>query len=113
MEKQINLDNIIQLKFNVEKEIQTLTSNFAKLKTDKQINISNDNKILLEQYKLNIDMFGEKYLKQQNILLKNIDKILLEKCNHCWIYDTIDEPLYSRDICYCSKCYLYKFKKIV
>ena len=112
MEEQLNLDNIIQLKFDIEKEIETLTSNFSKLKTNIQINTNND-KIFLNQYNANINMFGEEYIKQQNILLKEINKFLQENCNHSWIYDTIDEPLYSRDICYCGKCYLYKFKKIV
>lgn len=110
MEEQLNLDNIIQLKFDIEKEIETLTNNFEKLQTHTQI--TTNHKIFLKQYNANKKMFGEEYIKQQNILLKEINKFLEENCDHSWIYDTIDEPLYSRNICYCSKCYLYKFKTI-
>ena len=70
-------------------------------------------KLFVSQHKLNIKMFGQEYLNQQITLLKEVDKFLNENCNHNWIYDTIDEHLYSRNICYCSKCYLYKFKTIV
>ena len=113
MEKQLNLDDIIQLKFNIEKEIEILNTNFSKLLTTTELYKNDKQKMFLNQYKLNIRMFGQEYLKQQNILLKEIDKFLNENCDHNWIYDTIDEALYSRNICYCGKCYIYKFKTIV
>lgn len=111
MEKQMNLDSIIQFKFDIEKEIEALSSNFTKLENNRQI-ITNENRIFLKQYNTNINILGKEYLKQQNKLLEEIDKFLDENCEHVWINDAIDEPLYSRNICYCSKCYLYKFKKI-
>lgn len=129
-----NLNEIITLKFNIEKEIEILSDNFIKNKElfknldnilgnnlDNNLgnnlgnNLDNnlDNNIFFKQYSMNINMFGQEYLKQQNILLDNINKFLEKNCQHCWIYDTVDEPLQSRNICYCSKCYLYKFKMIV
>ena len=111
MEKQLNLDDIIQFKFDIEREVESLNNNFAKYFSNIQL-FKNSNKLFINQYKLNIKMFGEEYLKQQIILLKEVDKYLYENCEHNWINDTIDEPLYSRNICYCGKCYLYKSKTI-
>ncbi len=102
-----SLEQLIQLKFSLEKEINILQENHEKLQFRKQISNKND-KIIITQYDTNIKMFGKDYLREQKQLLNEVNKILEEQCDHNWIEDVIDEPLTSRYICYCSKCYLYK-----
>jgi len=102
-----SFEQLIQLKFSLEKEINILQENHEKLEFRKQISNNND-KIIITQYDSNIKMFGKDYLREQKQLLIELNKILEEKCEHNWIEDVIDEPLSSRYICYCSNCYLYK-----
>ena len=103
-----SLEQLIQLKFSLEKEINILQENHEKLEFRKQINNNNNDKVIITQYDSNIKMFGKDYVREQKQLLIELNKILEEKCEHNWIEDAIDEPLSSRYICYCSNCYLYK-----
>ena len=104
-----SLEQLIQLKFSLEKEINILEENHEKLEFRKQMCNNNDtDKMIISQYDTNIKMFGKEYLREQKQLLVEVNKILEEKCQHNWIEDAIDEPLSTRYICYCSKCYLYK-----
>ena len=102
-----SLEQLIQLKFSLEKEINILQENHEKLEFRKQISNNND-KMIITQYDSNIKMFGKDYLREQKQLLIELNKILEERCQHNWIEDVIDEPLSSRYICYCGNCYLYK-----
>jgi murein L,D-transpeptidase YafK len=102
-----SLEQLIQLKFSLEKEINVLQENYEKLEFRKQLS-NNTDKMIITQYDTNIKMFGKDYLREQKQLLNEINKILSETCDHHWIEDEIDEPLSTRYICYCSKCYLYK-----
>ena len=63
---------------------------------------------LVTMYTNNIEMYGNIFLEKQTELLGHIDTLLLKKCTHNWINDVIDGPFSSRDICYCSKCYIRK-----
>jgi hypothetical protein len=101
-----SLEQLIQLKFSLEKEVNILQENHEKLEFRKQLD--NHNKMIITQYDTNIKMFGKNYLREQKQLLYEVNKILEEQCDHNWIEDVIDEPLSSRYICYCSNCYLYK-----
>ena len=101
-----SLEQLIQLKFSLEKEVNILQENHEKLEVRKQL--GNNNKMIITQYDTNIKMFGKNYLREQKQLLYEVNKILEEQCDHNWIEDVIDEPLSSRYICYCSNCYLYK-----
>jgi hypothetical protein len=100
-----SLEQLIQLKFSLEKEVNILQENHEKLEFRKQVG---NNKMIITQYDTNIKMFGKNYLREQKQLLYEVNKILEEQCDHNWIEDVIDEPLSSRYICYCSNCYLYK-----
>lgn len=102
-----SLEQLIQFKFSLEKEINVLQENYEKLEFRKQLS-NNTDKMIITQYDTNIKMFGKDYLREQKQLLSEINKILYETCDHYWIEDAIDEPLSTRYICYCSKCYLYK-----
>ncbi|ALH23307.1 hypothetical protein ceV_401 [Chrysochromulina ericina virus CeV-01B] len=102
-----SLEQLIQLKFSLEKEINVLEENYEKLEFRKQIS-NNTDQMIITQYNTNIKMFGKDYLREQKQLLSEINKTLFETCDHNWIEDSIDEPLSTRYICYCSKCYLYK-----
>lgn len=105
-----SLEQLIQLKFSLEKEINVLQENHDNLKFRKEI--TNNDKIIFTQYNINIVLFGKDYLVKQKELLNQVDKILFENCDHNWINDAIDEPLSTKYICYCGKCYIYKTKKI-
>lgn len=102
-----SLEQLIQLKFSLEKEINILQENYEKLEFRKQLS-NNTDKMIITQYDTNIKMFGKDYLREQKQLLNEVNKILETQCDHDWIDDAIDEPLSTRYICYCSKCYLYK-----
>ena len=106
------MENIIQLKFSLEREIEALTRNFDLYEFKSLIIKTPDERTLFTQYNTNKTMFGKNYLTEQKVLLEEVNKILLEKCEHNWIEDYIDEPLRSRYICYCSKCYIYNSKAI-
>ena len=106
------MENIIQLKFSLEREIDVLTRNFDLYEYNSYTTKTPDEIKLLTQYNTNKTMFGKNYLTEQKALLEEINKILLEKCDHNWIEDSVDEPLRSRYICYCGKCYIYKTKEI-
>lgn len=111
MEK-LNIDKLIEIKFDLEKEIEILTNNFNKRKSFSELN-KNQNitqKVIIAQYTQNINMFGNEYLKQQKILLEEIKRILLEKCNHKWVNDTIEETHKLTNICFCKKCFNFKLK---
>ena len=99
-----SLEQLIQLKFSLEKEVNILQENHEKLEFRKQLG-NNNNKMIITQYDTNIKMFGKNYLREQKQLLYEVNKILEEQCDHNWIEDVIDEPLSSRYICYCSNCY--------
>jgi len=106
------MENIIRLKFSLEREIDTLTRNFDVCEIKNSMIKTQDETKLFTQYNSNKTMFGKNYLSEQKALLSEVNKILLEKCDHNWIEDYVDEPLRSRYICYCGKCYLYKSRGI-
>jgi len=107
---QHNIEELINLKFNVEKQINNIHTSFEKSKNNlvsnsKDINIYK----VFATYSINIEFFGSTFLEKQKALLNDIDEILIKECDHNWIHDVIDEPLdRSRNICYCSKCYCRK-----
>ena len=103
-----NIEELINLKFDVEREINILHETFEKSKKSYLLNSANDLDIykVFAKHRLNIEFVGTTFLEKQTELLKNIDEILLKLCDHNWIHDVIDEPLErSRNICYCGKCY--------
>ena len=106
------MENIIQLKFSLEREIDVLTRNFDLYEYNSYTTKTPDETKIFTQYNSNKTMFGKNYLTEQKALLEEVNKILLEKCDHNWIEDSVDEPLRSRYICYCGKCYIYKTKEI-
>lgn len=40
--------------------------------------------------------------------LKNVTKVLLDRCQHEWIEDVIDGIFSDRNYCYCQKCFIEK-----
>ena len=104
------LELLIDLKFSVEKELNTLSATFENQKSRQRRDISNnqDISIILQMYNDNIAKAGTVFLIHQNSLLEQINALLLKKCNHTWIDDVIDGPFSSRNYCYCSKCFLRK-----
>ena len=111
---QENVDALINLKFSVERQVSILSETFNEVNTNNGLsplnNIGKDLSVyaLFTLNKNNIEMYGKKFLEEQTSLLKSIDALLLEKCNHNWINDTIDGPFSSKDICYCGHCYIRK-----
>lgn len=108
-----NIEKLIQLKFSIEREYNSLTDLFTNMESINWINMSSDLEIYakLAFYRNTIETTGRQFLEGQKKLINDIDEILMKKCEHDWIEDVIDEPLErSRDICYCSKCYIYTKK---
>jgi hypothetical protein len=106
-----NIEELINLKFAVERQINSLHESFEKYKRPYLLNSVSDLEIykIFATHSINIELFGSSFLEKQTELLGNIEKILLNECDHNWIHDVIDEPLErSKNICYCSKCYCRK-----
>ena len=108
-----NIEKLIQLKFIVEREYNSLEDLFTSIAGTDLVHMTKDldiyAKLLL--YRNNMEIIGRQFLDLQKNLLNDIDELLMRKCEHNWIEDVIDEPLdRSRDICYCSKCYIYTKK---
>ncbi len=87
----INLDNLINKKIELEKEIIYLKNKINKLQREK----------------LNHDKNLE--LNKKIKILENIENKIQTLCNHNWIEDIIDEPFKSWNICYCSICFTRKY----
>ena len=103
-----NIEELINLKFVVERQINSLRGSFEKSKTHNLLNGTGDLNIykIFATYSINIELFGSSFLEKQTELLANIEGILLKECDHNWIHDVIDEPPErSRNICYCGKCH--------
>jgi hypothetical protein len=109
-ENTTDIELLIDLKFDIEKEINTLFVTFENQKNRKLQNITNNSEIsiILQMYNDNITKAGTVFLIHQNALLEKINALLLKKCKHSWIDDVIDGPFSSRNYCYCSKCFLRK-----
>ena len=108
-----NIVKLIQLKFSIECEYNSLNNLFTNVESINWVNMSSDIEIYakLSLYKNTIETTGHKFLEEQRKLLDDINEILMKKCEHNWIEDVIDKSLErSRDICYCSKCYIYTKK---
>ena len=105
-----NVKTLIDLKFAIERQISILEETFSAAKKIQLVNTSADLYIygLVTLYSNNIKMNGTLFLEEQTELLKHINRLLLEKCEHNWINDVIDLPFSERQICYCSNCYIYK-----
>ena len=101
---------LIDLKFDIEKELNTLFVTFENQKNRQLQDISNNSEIsiILQIYNDNITKAGTVFIVHQNALLEQINALLLKKCKHSWIDDIIDGPFSSRNYCYCSKCFLRK-----
>ena len=82
------LDNLIDKKIELEKEVNYLKMNVNKLQRENKINLELNEKIKI---------------------LENIENKLQILCNHNWVEDIIDEPLKSWNICYCSYCFSRKY----
>jgi len=106
-----NLEALIDLKFSLERQVSVMTETFKKAKDYRFLNLSSDRDIqsLFTVHNNNIKMSGQAFLDKQTTLVKEIDTILLNKCDHEWIHDVVDEPLTSRNICYCKKCYCRQY----
>jgi hypothetical protein len=86
-----NLDNLIDKKIELEKEVNYLKKNVNKLQREK----------------LNHQKTHE--INEKIKILENIENKLNELCLHNWIEDVIDEPFKSWNICYCSICFSRKY----
>ena len=102
------VEHLITLKFNIEKEINTINDNDNYLKMLKQIppEYNKDFQTISAQYKSNIESHGKPYLNTQMELLNEINKQLEKLCQHEWVDDVIDEAFKSWDYCYCQKCFI-------
>lgn len=107
------IDELIKLKFCINKKI---TSCDELIKSIQDINLSLFSKDLdilsiIDKYKQESISTGRILSEQQNFIYRKIDEILLEKCEHEWINDYIEDSLErEREICYCKHCFYYKKK---
>tara|TARA_Y100000389_G_C17458092_1_gene519577 strand:- start:2461 stop:2838 length:378 start_codon:yes stop_codon:yes gene_type:complete len=106
----IDVETLIELKFNVEREISIMRETFEKLKEKRKYYNGNELDVytVFRDYRNNVDNIGEVFYEKQTVLLSKIDNLLLNKCQHKWIDDVIDGPFSSQNYCYCCKCFLRK-----
>ena len=105
-----NILALVDLKFILENEIAIHEENLKNSKNNLLRNVSSDLDIyaVFRLYENNIKIYSKTYFKKQEELLKQINEILLQKCEHNWIEDVIDGIFSNRNICYCSKCFIRK-----
>ena len=104
------VNHLITLKFNIEKEINTLKDNENFLKELKLMPPKYNQNFctITRQYTQNIKSYGNLHIEMQMELLNEINKQLKILCKHEWIDDVIDESNGSRNYCYCQLCFLKK-----
>jgi len=105
------IESIVDLKFSLEREIALHNEIYNKVHhirhhTD-NVGREDCNK-LLERYRINVCIYGVKYIEKQKDLLKEVNSKLLLLCKHNWIEDTIEDGFVEKDICYCSRCFCRK-----
>lgn len=112
VENSESVKELIELKFCAEQEYSTLIETFNKVIKTKPHNVIDDLDIysLRASYINNIETYGNNFLENQKTLITQIDSLLMQKCHHNWINDVIEESGGDRNICYCSKCYVYAKK---
>ena len=97
---------LTNLKFKVEKDYHFINNAYSKLNDNSINNYEIDE--ILEVYKINLKNEGKKILQHKKTLLTNINCILMKRCNHNWIDDSIETPFSETNICYCNICFIYK-----
>ena len=99
------MNNIFTLKEIIEREISILNDyeNIVLNVKKNEIDFYN----LIQKYIKENDKINKNKLDYNKNMLKNIDNLIIKKCQHEWINDLIDiDPDRSKSIRYCSKCYL-------
>lgn len=107
------IDELVSLKFMVNKKMQLCEELINSIKLIKGPLLSNDLDLIsfIVKYKEKSMLTGSILSEEQNSLYMKIDEILYEKCNHEWVKDIIEESLErEREICYCKHCFYYKKK---
>jgi len=107
------LDTLIQLKFNVEKEISILDSTIKDVASlDNSLDVvdrhSTDVSNLVNQYLMETSIFRKQYQNKSWAILLQINTLLNVICKHDWVEDTVEDRSGERDICYCRKCFMRK-----
>jgi len=107
------LDTLIQLKFNVEKEISILDSTIKDVAIlDNSLDVvdrhSTDVSNLVNQYLMETSIFRKQYQNKSWAILLQINTLLNVICKHDWVEDTVEDRSGERDICYCRKCFMRK-----
>ena len=105
-----NMDGLINLKFLVEKQFNTLYEAVKEAKKIKLHSVSDNLDIyaIFSIYNNNIEITGDEFLTKQTELLKSIDALLMRKCEHAWVDDVVDTAFSSYNISYCSNCFVRK-----
>ena len=107
------LDTLIQLKFNVEKEISILDSTIKDVASlDNSLDVvdrhSTDVSNLVNQYLMETSIFRKQHQNKSLSILLQINTLLNVICKHDWVEDTVEDRSGERDICYCRKCFMRK-----
>lgn len=100
------LNNLIYLKFHIERQLTMKFSDIDK-KTQYVVSFISDNPDIYNiftVYNNNIKLNATEFYSKQQELLKCVDVVLLVLCEHCWINDVIDTEFSSYNIYHCSTC---------
>ena len=107
------IEELVKLKFCINKKIESCEELIQSINEINLDLFSNDLDFVstIDKYKQESIMAGRVLSEQQDSIYLEIDKILLQKCQHEWVDDYIEEPLErERHICYCKHCFYYKKK---
>ena len=105
-----SLNNLIYLKFMVEKQINAQYNDIDKT-TKFILSFISDNPDIYNMFTIynnNIKLNCDEFYSKHKELLNQIHDLLLVTCDHCWINDVIDTAFSSYNICYCSNCHIRK-----
>ena len=109
-----NINTIVDLKFALEREIADHNDMYLKIHTThKPVAGENfkDYICLIDKFRVNLCIYGVKYIEKQKELLYEINEKLKILCNHTWVETTIEDGLAEGDIIYCNKCFCRKEKR--
>jgi hypothetical protein len=104
------LNDLINLKFLIEKECHLISNELIKHDQDYFSNTCQDLEIskVFEKYKNNMQTKGNEFIQTNKDILKIIYEILMKRCEHNWIDDVVETIFSEKNICYCNKCFIYK-----
>ena len=107
----MNIDTIVDLKFALEREIASHNDIYLKIHATHCSVVGEKFQeyiCLIDKFRVNLCIYGVKYIEKQKELLYELNEKLMTMCNHNWVETTIEDGFSDGDVIYCNKCFCRK-----